>query len=447
MAKIAQIAAILAFGLLGTAQAEIPPALQKVNHILVIFEENRSFDSMYGNFPGADGLANAGAAAIQLDRAGAPYVTLPQPINGKLKPPGPDPRFPANLPNKPFLIQPFVSMDDMTGDLIHEFWREQLQIDGGKMDKYVAFTNAAGLVMGHYDGEGTHAWALAKEFALGDRMFHSAFGGSFLNHAYLVCSCAFRWPDAPAPLVARISSDGTIIKDGQVTTDGYVVNTSRSIYLHAAQDTDPNLLVPPQTMPHIGDRLDEKGVSWVWYAGGYDDAMAGSPDRLFVFHHQPLDYFKDLAPGTPAQKAHLKDAKDLMAAIDAGTLPAVAFYKPIGALNQHPGYANVTDGDAHLGDVIARLRESPNWADTLVIVTYDEHGGSWDHVAPPKRDAWGPGTRVPLLAIGPMVKQGFIDHTSYDFGSILRTITLRFGAEPVNQVDGVATPMVNLLRP
>ena len=135
-----------------------------------------------------------------------------------------------------------------------------------------------------------------------------------------------------------------------------------------------------------------------------------------------------------------------MAAIDAGTLPAVAFYKPIGALNQHPGYANVADGDAHLADVIARLQKSPNWADTLVIVTYDEHGGAWDHVAPPHRDAWGPGTRVPLLAIGPMVKKGFIDHTSYDFGSILRTIELRFGAEPVTQTDGTATPMTNLLQ-
>jgi len=81
-----------------------------------------------------------------------------------------------------------------------------------------------------------------------------------------------------------------------------------------------------------------------------------------------------------------------------------------------------------------------------VIVTYDEHGGAWDHVAPPKRDPWGPGTRVPLLAIGPMVKKGFIDHTSYDFGSILRTIEIRFGAEPVNQTDGTATPMTNLLQ-
>lgn len=446
MTKAALLAGVLAFGLSVPTHAEIPPALQKINHILVIFEENRSFDNMYGTFPGADGLANAGAAATQVDRDGRPYATLPQPIDSTLRPSGPDPRFPANLPNRPYLMEGYVAKADKSGDMIHEFYSEQRQINGGRMDKFVAYSNAAGLVMGYFDGAGTQAWKLAGEFALGDRMFHSAFGGSFLNHSFLVCSCAYYWPEAPASIVAQVGTDGSVVHDGQVTTDGYAVNTSRSIYLHAPENTDPTRLVPPQTMPHIGDRLDAVGVNWVWYGGGYDNAMGGKPERRFQFHHQPFAYFKNLAPGTPAQKAHLKDLPDLMAAIETGTLPPVAFYKPIGELNQHPGYANVADGDAHLGEIIARLRKSPNWADTLVIVTYDEHGGSWDHVAPPKRDAWGPGTRVPLLAIGPMVKKGFIDHTSYDFGSILRTITLRFGAEPVNQVDGVATPMVNLLK-
>ena len=143
-------------------------------------------------------------------------------------------------------------------------------------------------------------------------MFHSAFGGSFLNHAFLVCSCAFRWPNAPETMVARLDANGNMVKDGQVTPDGYAVNTSRSVYLHAPGDTDQSKLVPPQTMPHIGDRLDAKNISWKWYSGGYDDAMAGHPDARFQFHHQPLQYFQDLAPGTPAQKAHLQDYKDFV---------------------------------------------------------------------------------------------------------------------------------------
>jgi phospholipase C len=277
-------------------------------------------------------------------------------------------------------------------------------------------------------------------------MFHSAFGGSFLNHTFLVCSCAFRWPDAPAKIVAQQDQWGNVIKDGQVTPDGYAVNTSRSVYLHAPGDTDPSLLVPPQTMPHIGDRLDAKNVGWAWYSGGYDDAMAGKPDALFQFHHQPLAYFQDLAPGTPQQKAHLKDAKDLFADIEQNTLPQVVFYKPIGQFNEHPGYANIADGDAHLAEVVAKLRASPAWQNMLIVVTYDENGGQWDHVPPPRRDRWGPGTRIPLIAIGPMVKRHFIDHTIYDFGSILRTIEMRFGADPVGAPDANANAMTNMLQ-
>ena len=426
--------------------AQAQDALSKIGHIVVIFEENRSFDNMFGLFPGADGLLNAGLAAPQVDKNGRVYEVLPSVIDTTAKPIGTDARFPGMMPNSPFPIETFVSQEEKTGDLVHKWYQEQMQIDGGRMDKFAAISDAAGLTMGYFDMSHSHEWKLASEYTLGDAMFHSAFGGSFLNHSFLICSCAFRWPDAPAKIVAQEDQWGNMIKDGQVTPDGFAVNTSRSVYLHAPSDTDQTLLVPPQTMPHIGDRLDAKGVSWVWYSGGYDDAMAGKPDKLFQFHHQSLAYFKDLAPGTPAQKAHLKDYKDLVADIEHNTLPQVVFYKPIGQFNEHPGYANIADGDAHLAEVVAKLQASQAWNDMLIVVTYDENGGQWDHVPPPKRDRWGPGTRIPLIAIGPTVKRHFIDHTTYDFGSILRTIELRFGAEPLGPPDANANPMTNLLQ-
>ena len=219
-----------------------------------------------------------------------------------------------------------------------------------------------------------------------------------------------------------------MVKDGQVTPDGYAVNTSRSVYLHAPGDTDQSELVPPQTMPHIGDRLDDKNISWKWYSGGYDDAMAGHPDTRFQFHHQPLQYFQNLAPGTPAQKAHLQDYKDFVQDIEQNTLPQVVFYKPIGQYNLHPGYTNVTDGDNHLAELVTKLQRSAAYSDMLILITWDENGGHWDHVPPPRRDRWGPGTRIPLVAVGPTVTRGYIDHTPYHFGSILRTIELRFRA-------------------
>ena len=440
------IAAALALSLLASvpSKAEAPDPLSKIGHIVVIFDENRSFDSMFGHFPGANGLAAAGDRAIQMGPDGLPYKVLPQPIDSHIK--AVDPRFPANLPNKPFDMARYVGMSDKTGDLIHAFYQEQMQIDGGRMDRYAVVSNAAGLVMGTYDTSKTFLWKAARQFTLGDAMFHSAFGGSFLNHAFLVCSCAYRWPNAPAGIVAKVGPDGAMIKNGQVDPDGNAINTSQSVYLHDAKYTDPAMLVPPQTQPHIGDRLDAKGVSWAWYAGGYDDAMAGKAAEDFQFHHQPFAYFQNMAPGTPAQKAHLKDYKDFVRDIQANTLPRVTFYKPIGELNEHPGYANLTAGDKHLAEVIGMLQKSPAYKDMLIIVTYDENGGSWDHVAPPRRDKWGPGTRVPLVAVGPTVKNGYVDHTPYDFGSILRTIEVRFGADPVNEIDGNAYPMRGLLK-
>ena len=440
------IAAALALTLLASvpSKAEAPDPLRKIGHIVVIFDENRSFDSMFGNFPGANGLANAGDRAIQIGPDGLPYKTLPQPIDSHIK--GVDPRFPANLPNKPFDMARYVGMSDKTGDLIHAFYQEQMQIDGGRMDRYAVVSNAAGLVMGYYDTSKTYLWKTARQFTLGDAMFHSAFGGSFINHAFLVCSCAYRWPNAPEGIVAKVGPDGAMIKNGQVDPYGNAINTSQSVFLHDPKITDQAMLVPPQTEPHIGDRLDAKNVSWAWYSGGYDDAMAGKASEDFQFHHQPFAYFQNMAPGTPAQKTHLKDYKDFVRDIQGNTLPQVTFYKPIGELNEHPGYANVTAGDKHLAEVIGMLQKSPAYKDMLIVVTYDENGGSWDHVAPPRRDKWGPGTRVPLVAVGPTVKNGYVDHTPYDFGSILRTIEMRFGADPVNEIDGNAYPMRGLLK-
>jgi phospholipase C len=107
-------------------------------------------------------------------------------------------------------------------------------------------------------------------------------------------------------------------------------------------------------------------------------------------------------------------------------LPPVAFYKPQGNLNEHPGYAEVLDGDRHIAEVVDHLRREPQWAHMVVIVTYDENGGFWDHVAPPKGDRWGPGSRIPAIIVSPFAKKGFVDHTPYDTTSILRLITRRF---------------------
>jgi len=166
----------------------------------------------------------------------------------------------------------------------------------------------------------------------------------------------------------------------------------------------------------------------VIYAPG---TAGGAPD--FQPHHQPFNYYATFDPATraAARAEHLKDYQDLIADAAAGRLPAVAFYKPQGNLNQHPGYASIAEGDEHLAAVVAKLQASPQWAHMVIVITYDEFGGFWDHVAPPKADLLGPGTRIPALIVSPFAKRGFVDHTRYDTGSVLRLIGRRFGLDPL----------------
>jgi phospholipase C len=193
----------------------------------------------------------------------------------------------------------------------------------------------------------------------------------------------------------------------------------------------------------LGDRLSEKEISWAWYSGGWNDAMAGKPDESFQFHHQPYAFFKNYADGTPAKATHLKDKDDMLADIQNNALPAVTFYKPLGKNNQHPGYADVTSADKDVVDVIQRIENSAMWGKTAIIVTYDENGGLWDHVAPPKVDRWGPGNRIPVIVISPFAKRGFIDHTQYDNTSVLKLIENRFKLEPLTDRDAKADGLSN----
>ncbi|MEY2686339.1 MAG: hypothetical protein RL375_537, partial [Pseudomonadota bacterium] len=166
---------------------------------------------------------------------------------------------------------------------------------------------------------------------------------------------------------------------------------------------------------------------------------------MFQPHHQPFNYYRRYAPGQPDRSRHLKDGVDFIKDLEAGTLPAVSFYKPAGRYTQHPAYTDLKTGDDHLADVLTRLRASPQWKDMLIVLTYDENGGYWDHVAPPTGPGWsdrfGPGTRIPALFIGPHVKRGFVDHTPYDTTSILKFITQRWNLAPL---PGVREKVGNL---
>src|SRR6478735_1688163 len=430
-----------------TPEAATPIAvrpIEKIKHVIVIYQENWSFDSLYGLFPGANGLANAGAAANQVDKNGIPYETLPQPIDTTAKPPAPDERFPADLPVGPFNAADYIPADEETGDLVHRFYQEQYQIDGGKMDKFVAWTDAAGFTMSYYDATAMPQGLLAQQFTLADNCFHAAFGGSFLSAQWLVAAASPTWPDAPKKMVAVLGDDGIMITDGVVTPDGYAVNTCFPVKgPYPSSITDPSMLLPEQTNPTIGDRLNDAGISWAWYSGGWDDAVAGHPDPSFQFHHQAFAYYKNYSLGSPGQKAHLKDENDFIAALQSGDLPSVSFLKAIGTDNEHPGYSTLAAGQQWTADMVSAVQASSVWDECAIIIGYDDNGGRWDHVAPPRVDAWGPGSRVPMIIISPYSKKGFVDHTPYDTTSILKFIETRWNLEPLTSRDANAYDLSN----
>ena len=483
----------------------------KVKTIVVIYAENRSFDSLYGNFPGAHGLSDVvdaegrplPAYLPQRDRDGSPLPKLPQTWGGVTAPgykPVVTQAESAGLPNAPFSIETAftaqskatLSTSSVTRDLYHRFFEHQMQINGGRNDGYAAWSDAGGLTMGHYDYSHSALYSLARQYVLADRFFQGAFGGSFLNHQYLICACAPEYPNAdtaPArPVIAVLETGGDghttprlmvakgspasaldgppkFVKSGNIAPanyfgDGkfYAVNTMQPPYQPSGNApartdvpgryADPihSTTLPPQGGPTIGDRLTAKQVTWTWYSGAWNLAIAdgaqpapkkrrviyapetpgGNPD--FQPHHQPFNYYARFDPQSHADEraAHLKDYDDLVADAAAGRLPQVVFYKPQGNFNQHPGYASLAEGDQHIADLVAKLKAGPQWNNMVIVITYDEFGGSWDHVAPPKGDLLGPGARIPAIVISPFAKMGTVDHTQYDTASILRLITRRF---------------------
>jgi acid phosphatase len=515
VASMAQLGACahedLAIASLAGTDATTRALRRNIDTIVVIYAENRAFDNLYGNFPGARGLnevLDRGGHPLptyrpQLDRNGAILSTLP-PSWGGVTAPGATPvvtqQQSSGLPNAPYSIehaftpqsQVTLSTSIVTRDLVHRFFEHQMQIDGGKNDGYAAWSDAGGLALGHYDYSRSSLYALAKEFVLADNFFQGAFGGSFLNHQYLICACAPEYPHAdtadakpsiailerdaagrflprlktaPASPASALDGAPVFLKNGNITPGNYfgddkfyAVNTMQPAYQpsgnkpaeadasYAYADPGSPTTLPPQTAGTIGDALDARGVNWVWYAGSWNTAIADgrrSPSKMreaiyapttpggdpdFQPHHQPFNYYAAFDPATQAEHraAHLRDYSELLADSAAGRLPAVTFYKPQGNLNQHAGYASVAEGDAHIAELVATLRASPQWNHMVIVITYDEFGGAWDHVAPPPGDLLGPGARIPALIISPYAKHGTVDHTQYDTESILRLITRRF---------------------
>jgi acid phosphatase len=526
--------------------------LRGIQRIVVIYEENHSFDNLYGKWEGVNGLRNADPAhTTQVNQAGKPYSCLLQNDVNLTSPPlsatchdATAPALDSHFTNNPFTIDEFIpatartcpapgasapnGVPDPTGlpggctrDLVHRYYQEQYQLNGGQQNRYTTGSDAVGLTQGVYDTRALPIYQYLHtrrhpDYAIADAFFQAAFGGSFLNHQWLIAAATPKWPGAlndnsaddlhsvvdvngmptSYPLYVSPAPTGTL-KDQAltascnpppgrgptppgVTCGDYAVNTIQPPYQPYAPGTAPARRLPPQTDPTIGDRLSAKGIDWAWYSGGWSNANGDTsapgwtngttpgtctdpntatgavypncPDKLFQYHHQPLNYFASFATGTAARTAHLRDEVEFENAAAASKhhcrLKPVSIIKPIGAENEHPGYASEHSGSSHLVELLTAIQGSRCAKDTMVIVTYDEFGGQWDHVSPPglggagPSDQWGPSTRIPALVLAPGLRDDFVvDRVSHDTTSILATIEHRFGLAPLTSRDAAVNDL------
>jgi acid phosphatase len=516
--------------------------LSRINHIVVIYQENHSFDNLYGGWEGVNGLGRAPERrTTQINQNGVPFTCLMQNDPNLKTPPlsatcvdsttTPTP-FSSHFANAPFTIDDYITPESptcpngvaggqpggCTKDLVHRFYQEQYQLNGGRQNRYVTGSDSIGLTMGTYDTRQLPIYAYLHatghpDYAIADNFFQAAFGGSFLNHQWLIAAATPVWPNAlrdgsANDLHSIVDPNGmptayplytptrTGVKDAQLTVvcgpdaprrllcGDYAVNTIQPTYQPFSPGTAIEKRLPPQTGVTIGDRLSKKHIDWAWYSGGWSNANGdidapgwtngnvegtcadpkvnpkavwpNCADNLFQFHHQAFNFFAAYAPGTDARQQHLRDEEEFLQLAQASTsscnLKPVSFVKPLGAENEHPGYASEHNGSDHVVELLRAINQSRCAEDTLVIVTYDEFGGTWDHVTPPGQggtggvhDQHGPSTRIPALIVSPFLRGDFVvDHTQYDTTSILATIERRFNLRPLSTRDAAVNDLSNV---
>lgn len=561
-------------------------AADSTKHVVVLFMQNNSFNKLFGlwdevNGDPVDNIARADpSVTTQVGQdgrplgcllindlnlqpgamAGAPVCTSteggesyrsafsnkPFLLNDALPagavtcpPPGTDASLAkfAQLPadNGVLANSPGAQAGGCTRDLVHRFYQEQYQLNDGKMNRYAVGSDAAGLVMGYYDTRELSTYkylsgAGGPKFAVADRFFAGAFGGSFANGQWLISSTLPQWPGAPDLLRSVIDENGMPkshepaegdslgqynlyrspnsegLKDGQMTQacgtprtnpdalcGDWVVNTSFSVQWPYPPGSVKERLIPLLTYPTVGDRLNEAGVDWAWYSGGWSNAngLTGQPgwtngdaptqrsytdhdgkpannpkgcsdptsdpsttwplcpDVDFQYHHQSFNYFYNWSQETAQTRENRERNLQDMAAWyplvqgEKCGLKPVSFVQELGTRNQHPGYGSAYVGDEQIATALRSIYEGPCADDTLTIVTYDEFGGAWDHVPPPGQgsatkgahDEFGPGTRIPTLFVSNGLPRSGVDSTTYDLASVIGTITAKFDLKSLNRRD------------
>jgi phospholipase C len=469
----------------------IPPTVltpvtstQVIKHVVVIYNENVSFDHYFGTYPNA---ANLSSDAVKFTAAaGTPtnisnYVTSPDLLTANPN---------LNITNGAGATNPFRldASQAFTTDQDHNYNPEQLAFDDGKMDLFPfsvgtsdgltlatstgapAIADTTGLTMGYFDGNTVTAlWNYAQHYALNDHSFGTTFGPSTPGAINLISgqtNGAVNTIGAASSVVADGSGGFTDINDADPSGD-ICSSTSKNISMNNGGK-------------NIGDLLNAANVTWGWFQGGFNlsltntngttgcgrtttSAITGVTEVDYIQHHAPFQYYPTTqnlahnrptaAIGTTDAANHQYDTTDFTTALAAGNLPAVSFVKAPGFQDGHAGYSNPLDEQAFIVNTINAIEQSSFWSSTAIIIAYDDSDGWYDHLTDivngsisasdaticsavpggatlpgpnssgaPVQGRCGHGPRLPLLVISPWAKQNYIDNTPTDQSSIIRFI-------------------------
>jgi phospholipase C len=397
----------------------VPPGIHKIKHVIIIMQENRSFDSYFGTYPGADGIPM---------RGGVPTVCVPNPTGG--------------------CTRPYHDKADINGGGPHGEPNAIADVDGGKMDGFIRERDAAHAtcqfandpacslggtpdVMGyHTAAEIPNYWTYAKDFVLADHMFEPVKSWSLPDHLYMVSAwsarCKNRSPmscynDIVGPYGGK-QFDQAVQQElttGTTTIDLAWTDITWLLYIHH--------------------------VSWAYYVqkGTQPDCADDSAETCAPVKQSaatpgiwnPLPLFGDVRQDH--QLRNIQGLSAYLAAAKAGTLPAVSWITPSDPDSEHPP-ASVHRGQAYVTALINAAMKSPDWDSTAIFLSWDDWGGFYDNVVPPRVDQNGYGLRVPAIVISPYAKKGFIDHQTLSSDAYLKFIEDDFlnGARLNPKTDG-----------
>ncbi len=405
--------AIVACSSGGEKQAPSPPAgltptapatsgqaggIHKIQHVVVIMQENRSFDSYFGTFPGADGIPITN---------GAPDVCVPDPQSNQC-------------------VKPFHDSQDVNQGGPHGQGAAVADVNGGKMDGFVAqqeqgrrtaCTNpndpqcapqgSQPDVMGYHDArEIPNYWTYARQFVLQDHMFEPNASWSLPAHLFTVSA----WSAKCA------TTDPMSCKDALQSPDQVPARPG------------PNAKAPNYAWTDLTYLLHNAGVSWAYYVAEgtqpdcADDQMTCTPQPQRAGTPEiwnPLPWFQTVR--NDGELGNIQTLDHFYQAAKDGTLPAVSWIAPNGVVSEHPP-ASVSAGQAYVTGLVNALMQGPDWSSTAIFLTWDDWGGFYDHVAPPRVDQNGYGLRVPGIVISPYARQGYIDHQTLSFDAFLKFI-------------------------